>query len=50
MPDRIEVAAHILYAAFHQGQYSPRWSTAGGKEKWRDAAKALLRAFDDGII
>lgn len=50
MPDRIELAAHILYASFHRGQYSPLWSTASSKEKWRDAAKALLHAVDDGIV
>lgn len=50
MPDRIEVAAQILYLSFHEGAYSPRWATATGREKWRVAAKALLNAVEDGIV
>jgi len=48
--ERVEVAAHILYATYHRGGYSPQWASAPGKGKWREAAKALLNAVDAGTI
>lgn len=48
--DRSDEGARVLYYAFNQGGYSPRWATAPNKTAWRNAARALIRAVDDGII